>query len=197
MRPRTLHGIRRRWCVGTGSGRAVGAVLGLVCRVRVPRADRACCLRVGLGTARELHRLKRERLRANGAGLTGDAEACFRRALAVAQQQGTRFWELRSATRRALQSHWVIHARNHPMTNATSISVPDARSTDPFSPLSRLSHVVIINGDLISPLLSTGDASRSDEPASAGAADNLRDLVRDGPCKADQAHSAIPNRRRS
>jgi predicted ATPase len=46
----------------------------------------------------ELHRLRGELLLALPGRNTSEAEACFRRALAVARGQGARMWELRAAT---------------------------------------------------------------------------------------------------
>jgi predicted ATPase len=46
----------------------------------------------------ELHRHRGEWLIAYGRGQDSDAEACFRRAFELAQQQSARMWELRAAT---------------------------------------------------------------------------------------------------
>ena len=46
----------------------------------------------------ELHRLQGEALLAVSPDDCGAAEACFHRALAVAERQGAKWWELRAAT---------------------------------------------------------------------------------------------------
>jgi hypothetical protein len=46
----------------------------------------------------ELHRLKGEALLASSSERAGEAEACYLQALAVAQNQGARLWELRATT---------------------------------------------------------------------------------------------------
>ena len=53
----------------------------------------------------ELHRLRGELLLALPGRDTGAAEACFRRALGVAREQGARMWELRAATSLARLLH--------------------------------------------------------------------------------------------
>jgi predicted ATPase len=46
----------------------------------------------------ELHRLRAATLLANSPANSAEADAALRRALAVAQEQGAKFWELRAAS---------------------------------------------------------------------------------------------------
>jgi predicted ATPase len=52
----------------------------------------------------ELHRFKGEALLASSPDCSAEAEICYRRALAVAREQGAKLWELRAATSLALLS---------------------------------------------------------------------------------------------
>ena len=55
----------------------------------------------------ELHRLRGEALLGASAADRAEAEACFRKALDVAREQGAKWWELRAAT--SLARLWAEH----------------------------------------------------------------------------------------
>jgi predicted ATPase len=67
----------------------------------------------------ELHRLKAEGLLASSPSDPAEAEASLRRALAVAREQGARFWELRATT--SLARLWRDHGKR---TEARDLLAP-------------------------------------------------------------------------
>jgi predicted ATPase len=93
--------------VATGSGQWLPYLLGVLAEAEGPGAKPLDLLDDGLACVErtgerwfeaELYRQRGEALLAPPAPRTAEAEACFGRALAVAREQGARFWELHAAT---------------------------------------------------------------------------------------------------